>query len=546
MTLVRTSITDPICVDFLPRETSPLHGRIGLTIAPGKKDSAGRWNRDLDQALKRLRETVDTKLLVSLVEDHELILLGIEDLRSQALAAGIRVVRHPIRDAGIPKDMDAIVRLVRVVLAAAEAGDNTVIHCRGGLGRSGLLAACCLAAQGHAARSAILTVRAARTGAVETREQERFVSAFLAAWHTGRPLIPASSRFVGCLLGGAIGDALGYPVEFLRSTQDIQRVLGPVVPEHLPRRPGGKALVSDDTQMTLFTTEGLIRAFHRARDRGICSTEVVLFNAYLRWLSTQTGAGAAQWRDPVERGWLLDAPELHSRRAPGNTCLGALEQAREGMLGTVDAPLNDSKGCGAVMRSAPIGLAAESAAEAFTLARNAGALTHGHPSGYLSAGYLAAVIHGVARYVPLVEAISQADVLLRQEREADEVASAVTAARRLALAGPPTPEGIESLGGGWVGEEALAIALVCALTVKDGTPASIADALWRSVVHGGDSDSTGSITGNILGAMFGTQALPATWIEDVELRETIERLAFDLHMTFVLNVDPEPLRYPPN
>ncbi len=543
---MRTSNTDPIRVDFLPREAIELRGRIGVTFAPGKKDPRRLWDRDLDQDLRRLREAFGASVLVCLVEDHELELLGIADLPNRARSAGIHVVFHPIPDVGVPKEMEKVLWLVRLVLAAAEAGDNVVVHCRGGLGRSGLLVACSLVAQGHDPARAIRTVRAVRPGAVETTAQERFVTDFAAAWRAAPQLVPPSTRFVGCLLGGALGDALGYPVEFQRTAREIEHVLGPGVPERLPRRPGGKAMVSDDTQMTLFTAEGLIRADHRAADRGICSTEAVLLGAYQRWLSTQTGAGAERWVAPIARGWLLDVAELFSQRAPGATCMNALAQSLDGQHGTVDNPLNDRKGCGAIMRSAPFGLVAGTAAEAFAMARNAGALTHGHPSGYLSAAYFAALIHGVAREVRIADAMREADLLLGKERASDEVARAIQAARRLAQDGPPTSKGLERLGGGWVGEEALAIALACALTVRDGTPTSIAEALWRSVVHAGDSDSTGSLTGNILGAMFGVPALPPLWVEDVELRETIERLALDLHATFVLRIAPDFVRYPPN
>ena len=250
--------------------------------------------------------------------------------------------------------------------------------------------------------------------------------------------------------------------------------------------------------------------------------------------------------DPLQRGWLMDVPELNASRAPGNTCLSALSASLETeAVPSIDAPPNDSKGCGAVMRSAPIGLAARGVETAFALARDAGVLTHGHPSGYLSAAYLAAVIHGVARQVPLTLAMDTADELLRGERRADELLNALAQARALADRGPPSRRDIERLGGGWVGEEALAIALLCALTTPDASPSEVATSLWRSVAHAGDSDSTGSLTGNLVGAMYGFEALPAAWVANVELRETIERLSIDLHTSCVLHLEPDRRRYPP-
>jgi ADP-ribosylglycohydrolase len=97
-----------------------------------------------------------------------------------------------------------------------------------------------------------------------------------------------------------------------------------------------------------------------------------------------------------------------------------------------------------------------------------------------------------------------------------------------------------------VGEEALGIALLCAMTTPDGAPESVATSLWTAVAHGGDSDSTGSLVGNLLGAMYGVEALPSAWLDDLELREVIERVARDLHITCILGLAPDFQRYPPN
>jgi ADP-ribosylglycohydrolase len=299
--------------------------------------------------------------------------------------------------------------------------------------------------------------------------------------------------------------------------------------------------------MTLFTGEGLVRAIGRSMSRGICSPPAVLHSAYLRWLATQTGQGADRWQDPIERGWLLDVPALHAERAPGLTCLAALSRSCDGnTFPTVQQPWNDSKGCGAVMRSAPIGLAVRDVETAFELGRDAGALTHGHPSGYLSAAYFAAVIHGVARDTGIREAMAAADELLGAQRGAEEVIEHVKRARVLAAGGLPSRACLELLGEGWVGEEALAIALYCAISTDDGSASSVVESLWLSVAHGGDSDSTGSLTGNLLGAMHGVEALPPSWVAGVELREVIERLAIDLHTSAVLEFEPDAHRYPPN
>jgi ADP-ribosylglycohydrolase len=541
---VRTSQTHPIHVDFLPREACSLPGRLGLTIAPGSKDWGAQ--RDLTADLERLRGAFGTRVLVSFLDDAELDLLGIPDHTAVARALGIRVCRLPVVDGGVPEDVEEVVRVVRAVIASLEGGETVILHCRAGLGRSGLFAGCCLVALGHGADEAIRIVRAARIGAVETPDQSRFVEHFARAWSRASPVVPSVTRFVGCLLGGALGDALGFPVEFLGSAGEIERVLGRSTPSRLPRMRGGKALISDDTQMTLFTAEGLIRARHRVLQGGMGSPEVAILGAYQRWLSTQTGSGAERWTEATQRGWLLDVAELWARRAPGTTCVSALEDSLVAhRLPSIHARPNDSKGCGAVMRSAPIGLVAVDAEEAFRRACDAAALTHGHPSGYLAAGYFAALVQRLARDAPLEEAMRAADDLLRGERDAAEVSAAVDAARAAAASEADFPEVIERLGGGWVAEEALGIALVCAQRTEDRTPAAVATTLWRAAAHGGDSDSTGSLTGNLLGAMMGVEALPSMWLDDLELKGVIESVARDLHTTYVLGLEPDAGRYPP-
>jgi ADP-ribosylglycohydrolase len=345
----------------------------------------------------------------------------------------------------------------------------------------------------------------------------------------------APDRFVGCLLGGALGDALGYPIEFVASAGEIEEQYGAAAPRDLSY--AGEAVVSDDTQMTLFSAEALVRA------RGAAADAAALFalGAYQRWYLTQEMSPAAA-RPRGGQGLLLGDARLYARRAPGNTCLGALALSfTRPARPSVDDPPNFSKGCGAVMRAAPFGLAAQTRPEAFTTARDAAVLTHGHPSGYLSAAYLAALVYDLIRGVSLADAMRGADLLLSRERGSDEVAAALVGAREAAARGPCFADTLEALGGGWVGEEALAIAVACALTA---TPRNVAETLWRAVAHAGDSDSTGSMAGNLVGAMFGAQALPARWRQQVELGDLVERVALDLHAVATGGRAPDPADYP--
>lgn len=317
------------------------------------------------------------------------------------------------------------------------------------------------------------------------------------------------STFRGCLLGGALGDALGAPIEF-DSLAEIREVHGPcgvtglVEPE-----------LTDDTQLTLFTAEALVRA----RGQGPAALAREGWHAYLRWLSTQGEPVPADPGAPMD-GWLLGVARLHVRRAPGNTCLAAL---RSGRMGTPGQAINGSKGCGTVMRVAPIGLALPPE-EAFGAGCDLSAITHGHPTGWLAGGAMAELVSRVARGAPLRGAAEAVVRRLRPLAAGAETAAALEGA--LALAGrgaAPRPEALEGLGGGWVAEEALAIGLCAALAAED-----VAHGLCLAVNHSGDSDSTGAIAGNLLGAALGEAALPAAWLARLELREVVERAADEL------------------
>lgn len=330
-----------------------------------------------------------------------------------------------------------------------------------------------------------------------------------------------ADRIRGCLLGGAIGDALGAGIEF-DSIDTIRREHGPAGVTAFVPAYGRAVAITDDTQMTLFTLEGLIRASVRSRTRGLCHMPSVVRHAYMRWMHTQGYAwpppGPLRVDSPPD-GWLIGVTGLHAQRAPGTTCLSGLSQQR---LGTPDAPLNDSAGCGGVMRAAPAGFVTATTRERFEYGCQVAALSHGNPRGYLPAGVLAAVIGNLIEGDDLTTALDRAEAVLREWTTHQATLVALTAGRLLGESGNVTPERIESLGGGWVGDEALAIAVACALAAT-----SFEDGVLLAVNHSGDSDSTGSISGNILGAAGGIGTLPADWLATVELAGVIDELARD-------------------
>lgn len=331
-------------------------------------------------------------------------------------------------------------------------------------------------------------------------------------------------RFLGCMLGGAVGDALGAPVEFM-SLDEIREKFGREGIRDFVPSYGRLGAITDDTQMTLFTADGLIRGWIRGQEKGITSYRSVVAHAYLRWLLTQ-GRKSACELIPDSEGWLYGRRELHHTRAPGLTCLSALEE----MQGFGDKARNNSKGCGGVMRVAPVGLFAwhwrhgEAPHEgAFDLACELAAITHGHPTGQLAAGAFAVLILGIACGGSLDEALDVAVGCLKTRPRHGETLSALERARALAASKLPVAEAIAELGSGWVAEEALAISVYCALVAE-----TLEEGVIFAVNHGGDSDSTGAIAGNLLGAMHGVDAIPKRWLTRLELREVISEVASDL------------------
>ncbi|GAA1257430.1 ADP-ribosylglycohydrolase family protein [Kitasatospora nipponensis] len=368
-------------------------------------------------------------------------------------------------------------------------------------------------------------------------------------------------RVRGALLGGAVGDALGWPVEFqqlqqIRERYGPQGVTGLVRPENRSYRQvtdDRAGDVTDDTQMTLFTAEGLIRAGLASASTPDPATDPAdapatprpvpldpervgraLHAAYRRWfLTQQQDAPDVTARPAPYDGWLLRQPFLYARRAPGRACWTGLEQhphytppAPPGSSGPING---HSKGCGTVMRSAPFGLAALGPRTAFDLAARCAQLTHGHPTGYLAAGAFAALVDRVTAGEELTAALDRTIEQTAAQPGGEETVRALHRARTLAREERPAAEVVERVGLGWIAEECLAIAVYCALVAER---VGVGPALLLSVNHSGDSDSTGAVCGNLLGAVHGLAALPPRWAAAVEGREVLLAVADDLTALF--------------
>lgn len=335
-------------------------------------------------------------------------------------------------------------------------------------------------------------------------------------------------KYQGCLLGGAVGDAFGYPVEFLEEGLIFEFYGESGITEY--NLVNGVAQITDDTQMTLFTANGLLLPATRNNTaEGIEKyTECISF-CYMDWLKTQ--AAESFGFEMPSYSWLNYEPDMNHSRDPGKACISAL---MSGKKGSIEFPINNSKGCGGVMRVAPIGLFfcddEMTIDEIDMLGAQAAALTHGHDLGYIPAAALVHIINklaheeGITLEDAVIDSISKMKELFPKAEHLADFTNLMEEAIELSKKDLGDLEGVKKLGFGWVAEETLAIAVYCALKYeKDFEKAIIA-----SVNHSGDSDSTGAITGSILGTYLGVDGIPQKFLKDLELKDVIETMAKDL------------------
>lgn len=463
--------------------------------------------------------------------------------------------RCPIPDVSIPRSIDQACDVVNKIKELSKRRDGYVyLHCWGGVGRTGTIAACCLA-DGMKEPTFDIVMNNLRSHfsempksshrvTPESKEQEAFIQKYVESiperLQAKRERIKDCIR--GSLMAGAAGDALGYPVEFISRSQ-ILHSYGQSGITQFELDGDGKALVSDDTQMTLFTANGMLMGITRGCMRGIGGQpENYVDGAYVDWYYTQTGK---KQTDSFHYTWLRDLPELAHNRAPGTTCMSACEA-----LFNNKHPQNNSKGCGGIMRVAPMGLfnAAHSIYDTHCLAE-AGAkiakTTHLHPLGYLPAALLTLLLERIVPQTPEQVKASVNDIIqdgldIMMHMYGDDFLSEKEYLKQLTLKAVnlaktdvADSDAIRQLGEGWIGDEAWAISLYCALRHID----SMRDAIIAAVNHDGDSDSTGSITGNIMGAIYGYEAIKKERLfcpegknfkETIELHKIILALADDL------------------
>lgn len=316
--------------------------------------------------------------------------------------------------------------------------------------------------------------------------------------------IAMKDRFIGCMEGLAIGDALGFPVEF-KSLLEIKRIFGSdgvTGLDSIEKCLGAKfsypiGTYSDDTQMALATAWGLLNA--KSMDLEDIMSSIV--QEYIAW---------------------QESPD--NNRAPGTTCMAGIENLKRGIHWT-ESGIPHGKGCGAAMRTAPIGLYCLEDMEKLTsIAYHAGECTHGN-QGAMEAGIAAAIMVNLAanseRY-PLqpMEMYEQTlgyltnKALLQKLRQVKEV-----------LPMPNHEQAIDLLGEGWIGTEAIALAVYCFLK----NPADFRKTVLMGANTNGDSDSIACIAGAISGAYNGAEAIPTEWLDRLENRTMIHQTAIDLY-----------------
>ena len=470
--------------------------------------------------------------------------------------------RFPIVDCGAPKSVESVQRLLLRIEELKKMDGYVYVHCWGGVGRTGTIIACYLSQNwkevdmNHTLevlhRNFSEMPKSAYRKTPETKDQIDFINQFINAnkSYKKEKTKRVADSIRGSLMAGAAGDALGYEVEFMSRYAILSR-FGEQGITKFALDNKGKALISDDTQMTLFTANGMLMGLTRGYMRGIGGRpEKYVDGAYLDWFYTQTGRKKEILINDFHYTWLRDLPEMAQRRAPGNTCLQACESMFRG-----EHVHNNSKGCGGIMRVAPMALLDASYASRdentyslVELAEAGGEIaecTHKHPLAFLPASLLTILLYKV---VPMAVEQVQEDIdrivnetldildliyIDKYESEKQYLRELSEKAIRLAHSDISDADAIRELGEGWVAEETWAIALYCAIRHIN----SVEDAIISSVNHNGDSDSTGSVCGNIMGAIYGYEHIKernifcpeGKLLEDtLELSEIILALANDL------------------
>ena len=298
-------------------------------------------------------------------------------------------------------------------------------------------------------------------------------------------------RIRGAMIGCAAGDALGYPVKVLSEAAIVERYgLRGITAYDLDEN--GTARITADTQLMLLSANGILFAHTRGTLRGIMAPVYQYFDAfYMDWYRLQTEKQPRRARC----GWINAYPALSAKRAPSPTSMRVFSSDK---FGSMDEPVNDSKGSGCLLRAVPIGLSL----------------------------IISLIIHQELSIAEAVnETLKALDKSFPDSRKAvHELLSSIWSARPLATSASSDLDAIHALGEGWVANEALAMGILCALRYEN----DIAGAMTFAANHGGNSNATAAIAGMLVGARIGFNAIPDRFVDRLELVDVILELADDV------------------
>lgn len=482
---MRTSRTHPLQIAAV--EPQPGFGLIGITFCPGKKQPSamtGGWERDLGLDLDAVRD-FGAAALVTLIEHHELQALGVEEIGHQTALRHMDWLHLPIRDVSVPgPEFERAWQTAGPGLRARlRAGFNIVIHCKGGLGRAGMIAARLLVELGIEPDHAIVAVRKVRPGAIETAAQEAYVRcqspAIEAVPHQHDEAI--RDRAIGALLGLAVGDAVGTTLEFRQ--RDSYPLLTDMVGGGPFRLKPGQW--TDDTAMAValadslylhpgFDPEDLMRRFVAWRDTGEYSCTGDCFD-----IGMTTSAALSRWQ------------------RTGEPYAGATEP--------------HTAGNGSLMRLAPVAVRFwQKRGDLRRVAALQSRTTHGAPEAVSACVAYAELIADAIAGVPRHEVLGA---------RSGDYAGGIGAIMAGSWRGKARHEIASS---GYVAHS-LEAALWSVARTSD-----FRSAILLAANLGGDADTTAAIAGQLAGAIYGASGIPQEWLERLAWKPRIEGMALAL------------------
>lgn len=480
--LARTSITHPLHIAEV--KASPDFGAIGMTFCPGKKQPSamtGGWDRDLDLDLDAVK-AFGASALVTLVEDHEIETLGVLRIGKKTISRHMDWLHLPIRDVSVPdRDFEDAWQVHGPGLRARlRDGFNVVVHCKGGLGRAGMIAARLLVELGIEPAEAIRQVRQARPGAIETSEQAHYVAAHSPVDDVFPAMDEAviADRAAGALLGLAVGDAVGTTLEF-RARDSYPRLTDMIGGGPFRLEPGQW---TDDTSMALALADSLLA------HPGLDAEDLMR-----RFLA---------WRDRGEYSCTGTCFDI------GNTVNSALrrwKQTGDPVAGSTDP---HSAGNGSLMRLSPVAIRYwHDRDEMHRIAAKQSQTTHGAAEAVSACVAYADLIADAIAGKPRHEVLAP-----RKGDYAGKIASIMAGSWR-----GKARNDVESLG-------YVAHSLEAALW-SIGRTGDFRSAILTAANLGGDADTTAAIAGQLAGALYGASGIPGDWLERLAWREEIRAFA---------------------